>query len=74
MTVVLGLGLTVTNSIAGEVPATKVTQEDDTGTNLAGFAIKFTPFYTYTELENGLEVQQLMPSGSIAFNKDVSTT
>ena len=29
MTVVLSLGLTVTNSIAGEVPATKVTQEDD---------------------------------------------
>jgi len=74
MTVVLGLGLTVTNSIAGEVPATKVTQEDKTGTNPTGFANKFTPFYTYTELENGLEVQQLMLSGSIAFNKDVSMT
>jgi len=74
MTVVLSLGVTVTDAVAGEVPATKVTQKDDTGTNPAGFANKFTPFYTYTELENGLEVQQLMLSGSIAFNKDVSMT
>jgi len=74
MTVVLGLGLTVTNAVAGEVPATKVTQEDKTGTNPTGFANKFTPFYTYTELENGLEVRQLMLSGSIAFNKDVQMT
>ena len=74
MTVFLSLGVTITDAVAGEVPATKVTQEDDTGTNPAGFANKFTPFYTYTELENGLEVQQLMLSGSIAFNKDVSMT
>ena len=72
MTVVLSLGVTITDAVAGEVPATKVTQEDKTGTNPTGFANKFTPFYTYTELENGLEVQQLMLSGSIAFNKDVS--
>ncbi len=74
MTVVLSVGVTITEAVAGEVPATKVTQEDDTGTNPAGFANKFTPFYTYTELENGLEVRQLMLSGSIAFNKDVSVT
>jgi hypothetical protein len=74
MTVVLGLGLTVTHAVAGEVPATKVTQEDNTGTNPAGFANKFTPYLTNTELENGLEVRQLMLSGSIAFNKDVQMT
>ncbi len=74
MTVVLSLGLTGPSAVAGEVPATKVTQGDKTGTNPTGFANKFTPFYTYTELENGLEVQQLMLSGSIAFNKDVSMT
>jgi hypothetical protein len=66
--------LAVSSALAGEVPAKKVTQEDDTGTNPAGFANKFTPYYTYTELENGLEVQQLMLSGSIAFNKDVQMT
>jgi hypothetical protein len=74
MTVVPGLGLTVSSAVAGEVPATKVTQEDSTGTNPAGFANKFTPYYTYTELENGLEVQQLVLSGFIAFNKDVGMT
>jgi len=74
MAVILGPGLTVTNSIAGEVPATKVTQEDSTGTNPAGFANKFTPYYRYTELDNGLEVQELYLSGSVAFNKDVSMT
>jgi hypothetical protein len=51
MAVVLGLGLTVTNAVAGEVPATKVTQEDSTGTNPAGFANKFTQYYTNIELE-----------------------
>jgi hypothetical protein len=71
---IYGLGLTVSSAMAGEVPATKITQEDDTGTNPAGFANKFTPYYTYTELENGLEIQQLMLSGSIAFNKDVQMT
>jgi hypothetical protein len=74
MTVVLGSGLTVSNAVAGEVPAVKITQEDDTGTNPAGFASKFTPYLTYTELENGLEVQQLMLSGSIAFNSNVQMT
>jgi hypothetical protein len=74
MSVVLSFGITVSRAVAGEVPATKVTQEDKTGTNPTGFANKFTPFYTYTELENGLEVQQLMLSGSIAFNKDVQMT
>ena len=72
--VVFGLELTVSSAVAGEVPAKKVTQEDSTGTNPAGFANKFTPYFTYTELENGLEVQQLMLSGSIAFNKDVQMT
>ncbi len=74
MAVIYGLGLTVSSATAGEVPATKVTQEDSTGTNPAGFANKFTPYYTHTELENGLEVQELYLSGSIAFNKDVSMT
>lgn len=71
---VLGFWLTASSVVAGEIPATKVTQEDNTGTNPTGFANKFTPYYTYTELENGLEVQQLMLSGSIAFNKDVQMT
>lgn len=51
-TVILGLGLTVSSATAGEVPAKKVTQKDKTGTNPAGFANKFTPYYTYTERDN----------------------
>lgn len=74
MVAIYGLGLTVSSATAGEVPAKKVIQDDETGTNPAGFASKFTPYLTYTKLENGLEVQQLMLSGSIAFNKDVQMT
>lgn len=74
MMVIFALELTVSSAVAGEVPAKKVTQEDKTGTNPAGFANKFTPYFTYTQLENGLEVQQMMLSGFSAFNKDVGVT
>ncbi len=74
MYVMSGLGLATSSAIAGEVPAKKVVQEDKTGTDPRGFANKFMPYYLYTELENGLEVQQLNLFGFLAFNKDVGLT
>ena len=72
--VIFGLGLATSHAATDEVPAKKVVQEDKTGTDPRGFANKFMPYYLYTELENGLEVQQLNLFGFLAFNKDVGLT
>ena len=52
----------------------QVEQEDETGTDPRGFGTKFMPYFRYTELENGIEVQELTLFGMIGFSKQFAMT
>ena len=46
----------------------------ETGTDPRDFADKFMPYYRYTELENGLEQQELVMFGLMAFSPKLAMT
>jgi hypothetical protein len=48
--------------------------EADTGTDPRDFAPKFMPYYRYTELENGLEQNEVVAFGLFAFSKKFAMT
>jgi len=56
---------------AAEAKVTEVTDQDGTGNDPRAFGNKWTPFYRYQELENGLVQQDVTAFGSIAFTKDL---
>ena len=49
----------------------KVAKQDATGNDPRVFSNKWTPFYRYTELENGLKQQTLTAFGTMRFNDRV---
>jgi hypothetical protein len=49
----------------------KVAKQDATGNDPRVFSNKWTPFYRYTELENGLKQQSLTAFGTMRFNDRV---
>jgi len=49
----------------------KAVEQDATGNDPRVFANKWTPFYRYTELENGLKQQTLTAFGTMRFNDRV---
>jgi len=49
-------------------------QEGNTGTDPRDFTSKFMPYMLHTELENGVEVDQLNLFGMYAFNGDMALT
>jgi hypothetical protein len=63
LVVIFGLGLASSSALA-----------DKTGTDPRDFASKFMPFSLHTELENGLEVNQINVFGLFAFDKDFAVT
>jgi hypothetical protein len=65
LVVIFGLGLASSSVLAGQ---------DNTGTDPRDFASKFMPYYLHTELENGLEVNQINIFGLFAFDKDFAVT
>ncbi len=48
--------------------------KDDTGTDPRDFSGKFMPYYLYTELENGITVNQFNLFGMYAFTSDFAMT
>ncbi len=64
LVVIFGLGLASTSAFA----------IDDTGTDPRDFSCKFLPYYLHTELENGLEVEQMNVFGLFAFDADFALT
>jgi hypothetical protein len=56
---------------AKEEKIEKAVQEDKTGTDPRAFTDKWTPFYRFTELENGLIQQSLTAYGTLGFSPRV---
>jgi hypothetical protein len=56
---------------AKEEKVEEAVKEDKTGTDPRAFTDKWTPFYRFTELENGLKQQTLTASGSLDFSPRV---
>lgn len=56
---------------AKEKKIEKAVQEDKTGTDPRAFTDKWTPFYRFTELENGLTQQSLTAYGTLDFSPRV---
>ena len=70
--VLLALFVTAAAVIA---PDTALAQEgEQTGTDPRDFANKFMPYYRYTELENGLEQNELVLFGLIALSPKIAFT
>ena len=73
--VFLGAGGMVQPVIAGdEDAASQGPPEGETGTDPRDFAPKFMPYYRYTELENGLEQNDVTLFGLYAFNQKFAVT
>ncbi len=64
-------GVLVVIFFATLVLAEKVEQEDSTGTDPRAFSSKFMPYYLYTELENGVKVNQFDLFGMHAFSSKI---
>jgi len=60
-----------TKKAAKQEAVTSVTEQDGTGNDPRAFANKWTPNYRYTELDNGLKVQDINLSGTIAFTRNL---
>jgi len=54
-----------------QAAVTEVTEQDGTGNDPRAFANKWTPNYRYTELDNGLKIQDINLSGTIAFTRNL---
>ena len=57
-----------TKKAAKQEAVTSVTEQDGTGNDPRAFSNKWTPFYRFQELENGLIQQDVTAFGSLAFN------
>lgn len=66
-----GIGLAIAN---GKADGKKDEGIGETGTDPRDFAAKFMPYYRYTELENGLEQQEVVLFGLIPFSKKFAMT
>jgi len=56
------------------LPAAKGKVIDKTGTDPRDFSDKFMPYYRHTELENGMQQQELVLFGLKAITPDVAMT
>lgn len=68
-----GLLLALGSAHAAEDPFA-AGEDDATGTDPRSFSNKFMPYYRYTELENGLEQQELVAFGLLRFSERAALT
>jgi len=66
--------LSLTTVLAWSGVGAALAGESDTGTDPRDFTSKFMPYYLHTELENGVEVDQLNLFGMYAFNGGLAMT
>ncbi len=59
---------------AAETDAFAAGEDDQTGTDPRAFGPKFMPYYRYTELENGLEQQEVVAFGLVRFSERAALT
>lgn len=74
---IASLALVLSLALPGTVVAEEAAGEEsigETGTDPRDFAAKFMPYYRYTELENGLEQNELVLFGLMPFSKKFAMT
>lgn len=59
---------------AGQEESVTTGDEDATGTDPRAFGTKFMPYYRYTQLENGLKVNELTLFGLVRYSDDIAVT
>ena len=70
----LGLKVAVLLTAVGTVTGAVAQEEDATGTDPRAFTSKLMPYALHTELENGVEVDQVNLFGMYAFSSDIAMT